>query len=295
MRTYQVSLGPEVLFESQSPRNTPKRTRPQCDKVNTPLLCSRFSRRSRTRPREARKSSILGGYLGGFGLAAAALGYEVVIVEANPQNARAIRASIAGNSFAHAVGLVEAAAGPSDGEVNFVANGPWGHVAATGSNPAGTCAVRQLSLVGVIRETGWVAPDFIKMDVEGSEARVLRGARSWFLEGHKPTLLYEANGHTLAWFGDSPAMLRHLVGSFGYHQYEVEQTGGLRIPSSFEPWCIVDYVASAKPLFPVQPARSAWQVLRRTAAALTSASSTNTTMRVAGSKRSCITALLMAR
>lgn len=210
----------------------------------------------------------LGGYLGGFGLAAAALGYQVVIVEASEQNASWIRRSVAANAFAHPVRIVQAAVGPTNEHVNFHAHGPWGHVETPQAPASSTAVVRQLTLRALLQEIGWTTPDFIKMDVEGSEARVLRGAESWFREGHHPALLYEANGHTLNWFGDTPAALRRIVAHLGYVQYEVDGEGRLRQPSRFEPWCVMDYLASPKPLSGVLPARTVWQVARRTVMAL---------------------------
>ena len=209
----------------------------------------------------------LGGYLGGFGLAAAAAGYEVVIVEANPDNASCIRESVSLNQFPHGVTLVETAVGATDGWTNFHAEGPYGYIEREGGGPA-TRRVRQVTLPTLLRQVSWQSPDFIKMDIEGSEGAVLRGAASWFAEGHRPVLLYEANGHTLSWFGDSPLVLRGILTDLGYRQYEVEDDGRLRVPTRFEPRVVMDYLASVRPLAPVLPRRSAWKLLRRTAAAL---------------------------
>ena len=209
----------------------------------------------------------LGGYLGGFGLAAAAAGYEVVIVEANPDNANWIRESVSLNRFAHGVTLVETAVGATDGWANFHAEGPYGHIEREGGDSV-TRRVRQMTLPTLLHQVSWQSPDFIKMDIEGSEGAVLRGAASWFAEGHRPMLLYEANGHTLSWFGDSPLVLRRILTAIGYRHYEVEDDGRLRVPTRFEPRVVMDYLASVRPLVPVLPRRSAWKLLRRTAAAL---------------------------
>lgn len=209
----------------------------------------------------------LGGYMGGFGLAAAAAGHEVVLVEANSENAQWIRRSIEQNTFPRSVTLVEGAIGESEGEVRFHRNGPWGHVQLNGKTED-TAKVRMMTLPTLLASIGWDSPDFIKMDVEGSEGAVLRGAAAWFAAGHRPTIVYEANGHTLNWFGDTPVTLRRLLGARGYYQYELEDDGALRVPSRFEPRVVVDYVASATSLPGVLPARSTWKVMRRTVAAL---------------------------
>ena len=219
-----------------------------------------------------RKVLDLGGYLGGFGLAAAAAGYEVAIVEPNPENARWIRTSASMNDFAHQVQVIDAVVGGAEGSVKFCANGPYGHVHSDRADDASTESVRQVTLPALLAELNWSAPDFIKIDIEGSEATVLRAASEWFERGHRPMLLFEANGFTLDWFGDTPASLLALVGALGYSLYEVDDEGRFRRPSAFEPQCVVDYLALSRPLADVLPQRTAWQIARRTLRSLRSPS-----------------------
>jgi FkbM family methyltransferase len=207
----------------------------------------------------------LGGYVGAFGLAAAAAGYSVVIVEANADNVAWIDRSIDANQLASRVRVLQTAVGEVNGYATFHAEGPYGHVQPDASE--GT-RVRQMTLPAVIAAVDWESVDFIKMDVEGSEGRVFRGAGEWLASGHRPVVLYEANGHTLRWFGDSPLGLRRFLAKHGYIQYEVQDDGRLRQPSHFEPRVVMDYLASTRPLSPVLPSRTPWQVARRTAAAL---------------------------
>jgi FkbM family methyltransferase len=206
----------------------------------------------------------LGGYIGGFGLGAAALGYDVTIVEANPQNAALIQQSVDANRLQ--VQLVHAAIGATPGEVRFVADGPWGHVATAAD--FNTVPVPQHTLPQLLTAVGWTAPAFIKMDVEGSEANMLIGAREWFAQGHRPVILYEANAVTLQWFQATPKHLNTLIDSLGYHRYEMADDGGLRIPNLFEPRALVDYLASPVPLAEVAPALSKWRIFKRTLRAL---------------------------
>lgn len=264
MDGYVVSPAPGVTFRISVPESNDPNVLSIRHGSYPPALQPLFTALTATTPTPARVLD-LGGYLGAFGMAAAAAGYDVAIVEANPENATWIRQSVALNQFAHEVKLIEVAVGETEGWVEFHAQGPYGHVQQKGQS--GGIRVKQTTLPLLMRELGWDAPAFIKMDVEGSEGGVLRGARSWFAEGHRPTFLYEANGHTLHWFGDSPAVLRSTLKAFGYQQYEVEADGSIRVPTTFEPRVVVDYLASMTPL-PALPRRSAWKVLRRTAAAL---------------------------
>ena len=210
----------------------------------------------------------LGGYIGGFGIAAATAGYEVVIVEANPQNAACIRESIAANDFTHPVRLIEGAIGAeSRDSVSFVSNGPWGHVSTSRSDDAPTSGVRMYTLPELLAIAGWTAPAFIKMDVEGSELQAVKGAQEWFAGGHRPTILYEANAFTLDWFGVTPADLNRAFDTLGYHRYELDDNGTLREPGSFEPRCLVDYVVSDTRLTHAAR-RSLWSICKLTVWAL---------------------------
>ncbi len=60
----------------------------------------------------------LGTHVGTFTLAAAALGYEVIGVEASPQNAALLRAGLEHNAFRH-VQLINAAVGDRPGTLEF--------------------------------------------------------------------------------------------------------------------------------------------------------------------------------
>jgi hypothetical protein len=67
----------------------------------------------------------LGGHVGTFSLAAAALGCRVVCIEAAPENAALLRASVARNGFDRML-VVQAVATDQEGTVRFLPNGPWG-------------------------------------------------------------------------------------------------------------------------------------------------------------------------
>jgi FkbM family methyltransferase len=210
----------------------------------------------------------LGGYIGGFAIAAATAGYQVVTVEANPQNAACIRESIAANDFAHPVRLIEGAIGAESRDlVSFVSNGPWGHVSTSRSADPPTGGVRMYTLPEVLAIAGWTAPEFIKMDVEGSELQAMKGAEEWFAAGHRPTILYEANAFTLDWFGVTPADLNRTFDTLGYHRYELDEDGTFRAPGSFEPRCLVDYVVSDTRLTHAAR-RSLWSICKLTVRAL---------------------------
>ncbi|MGO8825833.1 MAG: FkbM family methyltransferase [Acidimicrobiales bacterium] len=69
-------------------------------------------------------------------------------------------------------------------------------------------------------------PALIKIDVEGSELLVMKGARR-LLEGYGPVLLFEHNGYC-AHFGITPPEVRSFLTEAGYTMYLLD--------GSFTPW-----------------------------------------------------------
>jgi FkbM family methyltransferase len=71
-------------------------------------------------------------------------------------------------------------------------------------------------------------PTFLKIDVEGSEVRVLRGARGLLSGVQRPALLFEFNPLTLGEVGASPAEIAGLLGQYVLHY--VDDFEGQRRP-----------------------------------------------------------------
>jgi hypothetical protein len=93
------------------------------------------------------------------------------------------------------------AASASDGASDSAACEPGGEIEVS---------VRTLdSLVGAD------TPALIKIDVEGSELDVLRGARSLLTSAASPVVLFEHCGHSAA-FGVTPAQIREFFGDLDY-------------------------------------------------------------------------------
>jgi hypothetical protein len=60
------------------------------------------------------------------------------------------------------------------------------------------------------------APDFIKIDVEGAELLVLKGASRWLAEGHRPVMLIELFAPWEKAFGYGPWDVLSLLNGLGY-------------------------------------------------------------------------------
>ena len=135
---------------------------------------------------------------------------------------------------------VRGALGDSRGEVTLAVAG-GGH---DGLNTIGPHAsdlnvetaaheqVELLTLDDLVLAHGFGRVDVIKLDVEGSELRVLDGARA-LIARDRPLLLIEVEVERLASQGDTKDMLLERITSLGYQLYVFDEvTGQLRSPRS---------------------------------------------------------------
>jgi FkbM family methyltransferase len=184
----------------------------------------------------------VGAHLGTFTLAAAAAGCPVVAVEASPLNVELLRGSVSRNGF-HQVRVVGAAASDQPGTLQFCAIGPWGTVLNRPAN-ALSIEVPAITIDELLFELGMPKPRFVKMDIEGSEIRAMRGMAQVLSADDAPALLLESNGHTLGLMGTTPSELLAEVEGFGYTAYMVGR--GRLIPvraTDLQPRTEVDYLA----------------------------------------------------
>jgi len=195
----------------------------------------------------------LGGHVGLFALTAAALGCEVLTVEASHHNAGLLAASARLNGFRN-LHLVNCAIGAGTSLVPFCEDGPFGSVASGLVPRPVTSRVPVLSAETLLAGLGWDRLAFVKIDVEGSEVAAVAGLRRFLEPARAPAVLFESNEHTLHFFGQTPEALHGAFAAAGYRCYQV---GARRLTavSAGEmqgPTC-VDYLAVKGPL-PEPPA-----------------------------------------
>ena len=116
------------------------------------------------------------------------------------------------------------------------------------SDPARTCVMpKELNAANVTDSVSAVSlddfakgcdrlPHLIKVDVEGAERFVLKGAESLLRldPGHAPVWLLEFDPHNCARFNYHPSQFVEVLHSFGYQTYWVTEGGGLE-PSTVRP------------------------------------------------------------
>jgi FkbM family methyltransferase len=135
---------------------------------------------------------------------------RVLACEPDPDNAAALRANLSRNAFAH-VQLVDAAVGESQGSVGFVAGQRTQSRIARGGEA--TNAVAALTTVDALCADQ--APLFAKIDVEGAEDAVLRGAREVMRRGYPKVWQLEVDPQRR----EQHARLAAALDEFGYRGF----------------------------------------------------------------------------
>mgnify|MGYP001220282825 CR=1 FL=1 len=119
---------------------------------------------------------------------------SVVAIEPSAENLPELKRNVAENGFCN-VELREVAVGAGAGTVGFRAgiNGGIGDAASS---------VYQVPLLTLDEIIGARRVDFLKIDVEGYEGRVLAGSRELLRRG-RPTVFMEIHPHMLGTYGDT--------------------------------------------------------------------------------------------
>jgi FkbM family methyltransferase len=138
----------------------------------------------------------------------------VLAVEPNPLHTRLLRANLSMNRVVDRFMIVEAAAGPSNGEIKLYLDNLSSRSSVV-KKTTRSVYVRQVKLDDLAR-LGKV--DFIKIDVEGAELEVLKGA-SELIERDKPVLVIETSRENL----------RKLVGTLQNYRLCVSRFGGVHV------------------------------------------------------------------
>ncbi|MCH2174003.1 FkbM family methyltransferase [Myxococcota bacterium] len=95
-----------------------------------------------------------------------------------------------------------------------------------GGIQTGRAGIQRFSVRSISLDDYWseeeAGPDCIKIDVEGSEFEVLLGARK-LIEAHRPHLLVETHGQSIARIAGSLGELCRSLEHFGYQLYDLEE------------------------------------------------------------------------
>ncbi|MBI4863420.1 MAG: FkbM family methyltransferase [Candidatus Riflebacteria bacterium] len=182
----------------------------------------------------------VGGNCGFFTMLAAALvgsRGRVLSVEPDPGNCARLRHNRDLNAFDH-VSIIEQAAADKTGPVEFFINSDDSGGSAMWdpgqlpNNVKSREAPRKISLQATtidaeVVRSGVSEVKLIKIDTEGAEHTVLRGASSLIASRRVPFVVCELHPFGLEKMGSSPSALRRHMGSFGYDSFMLFHDGSL--------------------------------------------------------------------
>lgn len=165
---------------------------------------------------------------------------RVVAIEASPREAARVRDNFELNGFTHATVISAAAAEAAGRAALRVASWPHsgqntlGDFIYPGVASEGTQEVDVTSVDKVVAELDLTRVDVLKIDAEGADARVLRGA-SQTLERFRPSLLIEINDPTLAHQGSHSREIWDALRPLGYAFYTFSPKTADLVPAVQQP------------------------------------------------------------
>jgi glycosyltransferase involved in cell wall biosynthesis len=135
--------------------------------------------------------------------------------------------------------------------IAFAPHGPYGSVLAQqdGQCPSrpGSLDVPAVTVDQLIAERGLVRVDLVKIDIEGSETRAIRGMRRLLSGPEPPLLVVESNSYALGVQGSSPVELLSEIEALGYRLLLVDYDEPGRLvptrPTDVQPKAVTDYLA----------------------------------------------------
>jgi len=176
----------------------------------------------------------VGANLGTFSLLAASLGATCHAFEASPDICSALRRNIALNKFT-GIEVHQLALSDHSGEATFYIFQETGQRNACGqSSFVRRGAGREIRVPVETLDSalsGLSRIDFIKIDVEGADFLVLRGARA-ILEKFHPVLVVEALEELAVKLGGSVAQILEILWEHGYQVYNLTGSGMARVTRS---------------------------------------------------------------
>ena len=188
----------------------------------------------------------LGCHLGTFSLPAAALGAEVIAVDANPRHVELLREAARQNGFDQ-LHVVHAAISDSEQPVSFIEQSIHGRLALAGDAHS-TIDVPPVTVDELLDQHGWDGVDAIKIDIEGTEVAALNGMQRLLARGIRPQLVFECNGGMLPLYGSSVAQLRSRIVALGYELFLIDHLRpGILVeasPNMLQTETACDYIAT---------------------------------------------------
>jgi FkbM family methyltransferase len=153
---------------------------------------------------------------------------KIVAFEAHPKTFSYLTGNVKASGASNII-LVPSAVGSASGSVHL----EWDieNSAATHVTPASNATVQvpMVTLDEELRKNGIDKLDYLKIDVEGYELSVLRGAHKIIQNSPRLLIQTEVDRNHLARFGHSGNDLKALMDSFGFEPWQIGSTGDLAL------------------------------------------------------------------
>lgn len=161
----------------------------------------------------------IGAHFGVFSLSAAQFGGRAVAVDASPVATHMIGIQAILNKCADRVQVLHAAVSDANSTIDMLSSGVFsdGYFKVTRDRPKNELTqVQAMTIDQMAIQFG--APTHIKIDVEGHEGAVLRGARST-LRQFSPLLFLELHNEMVISVGDDPCVTLNELAQLGYETF----------------------------------------------------------------------------
>lgn len=176
----------------------------------------------------------VGANIGYFSLLASAIDPHAAIYafEPLPRNATRLRRNVALNPSSSIV-VKEMALSDREGTADLVSadeagESGWNHIGLASASDHASCRVRTTTLDAMVRDEGIPLPTFLKIDVEGHELAVLRGAAATLGAKGRRQVVIEINEPCLAAQGTSGDEINALLLGHGYRCFQIGRGGAIK-------------------------------------------------------------------
>jgi FkbM family methyltransferase len=164
----------------------------------------------------------IGAHFGIFSLAAARFGGKAIAVDASPAAAKMMEIQAKLNECRDKFQIVRAAVSDANSSIDMLNSGVFsdGYFKATKQKPKSELTQVQATTIDQMA-LQFGAPTHIKIDVEGHEAAVLRGARAT-LSQFSPLLFLELHNEMVVAAGDNPRFALNELAALRYDTFSTD-------------------------------------------------------------------------